>query len=139
MLDEPTSGLDPDAEWNLMKLLAEHARDHGQTILVITHTLNTIHFCGDAIFLENARKRATGTPLEVLEALEKGISQTQPDTSSGCDVSIAKVRPEKEVAHAQSDTSVFSRWAKVFGKFKTDEDKTQGLFLLVRRRVGVSR
>ena len=123
MLDEPTSGLDPDAEWNLMKSLAQYAHNHGQTILVITHTLNTIHFCDEVIFLENGRKRAAGTHVEVLEALERGDIETQSDTGSACDVSVAEVAPETDIGQTQSHKPLFSRWARVFGKYKTDEDK----------------
>ena len=46
LLDEPTSNLDPDAEQKIMHLLADYAHgDQRTTVLVITHTLNTIDAC----------------------------------------------------------------------------------------------
>lgn len=99
MLDEPTSNLDPDAERNLMHLLAEYAHSNGQTILVITHTLNTIDVCDEVIFIENARLKAAGKRESVLEELEAAIGN---------------------VAEA---TSEFYRWAAVFEHYKTREEK----------------
>jgi ABC transport system ATP-binding/permease protein len=95
MLDEPTSNLDPDAERNLMHLLAEYAHNNGQTILVITHTLNTIDVCDEVIFIENAQLRAAGKRQEVLESLEREIPVADPAAPS------------------------FYRWAEVFEHFKT--------------------
>jgi len=108
MLDEPTSNLDPDAERNLMRLLAEYAHDHGQTILVITHTLNAIDVCDELIFVENARSRPPGKPEGVLQALEREITQEKPDGVT---------------SESQADPTFFYRWAQVFEEFKTDEKK----------------
>ncbi|MBX3001412.1 MAG: ATP-binding cassette domain-containing protein [Caldilineaceae bacterium] len=95
MLDEPTSNLDPDAERNLMHLLAEYAHNNGQTILVITHTLNTIDVCDEVIFIENSQLRAAGKRQEVLETLESQIPEADPTAPS------------------------FYRWAEIFEHFKT--------------------
>jgi len=100
MLDEPTSNLDPDAERNLMYLLANYAHNNGQTILVITHTLNTIDVCDEVIFIENSQLKAAGERKVVLESLEEEIKK---------DVDVT--------------VSEFYRWAKVFEHYKTREDR----------------
>lgn len=101
MLDEPTSNLDPDAERNLMNRLAEYAHEHDQTILVITHTLNTIDVCDDVLFIENSKLRETGDPLDVLTALEA------------------------ELHVPSTEQALFYRWAAVFERFKTDDEGRQ--------------
>ncbi len=44
ILDEPTSGLDPGYERSLMELLAELAQA-GRTIIVVTHSVQSLHLC----------------------------------------------------------------------------------------------
>lgn len=106
LLDEPTSNLDPDAERDLMHRLAAYAHEQGQTILVITHTLNTIDACDDVIFIENSRLREFGRREEVLAALEKAA---------------AVIEPAESLA-GKSASSEFYRWATVFKAFKTQNE-----------------
>jgi ABC transport system ATP-binding/permease protein len=101
MLDEPTSNLDPNAEYNLMTLLASYAHNHHKTILVITHTLNTIDLCDKVIYIENGFLRENGNPKQVLEALEARIDASV-ETSS---------------------KSPFVRWANIFEKTKTNPEQ----------------
>jgi ABC-type multidrug transport system ATPase subunit len=103
MLDEPTSNLDPDAEYNLMHLLARYAHENNKTVLVITHTLNTVDICDDVIFIANSRLRAQGEPPEVLEKLEGSVS----------------------LAQTGLRRSEFERWAHVFQENKTDPERRQ--------------
>ncbi|MCG3770107.1 MAG: ABC transporter ATP-binding/permease protein [Nitrosomonadaceae bacterium] len=98
LLDEPTSNLDPDAERILMQKLKERAHRAKQTILVITHTLNTIGECDRIIFIENAHLRVVASPENALAQLEAEIPQ-----------------PELEA-------SDFYRWAAVFEHFKLNEE-----------------
>jgi len=95
MLDEPTSNLDPNAESSLMHLLSNYAHAHHKTVLVITHTLNTIDVCDEVIFIENSQKRAEGQQQELLETLERDLYEVD------------------------SQDTLFYRWAKVFEEFKT--------------------
>ena len=120
MLDEPTSGLDPDAEWFLMDLLRQYAHVNGQTILVITHTLNTVHFCDNVIFLENARKRGGRPPLELLADLEQQAGSAQPGTGSD-----SAVDPAGTASEDRMSPSVFERWVNVFKEYKTDEEERE--------------
>lgn len=50
-LDEPTSGLDPDTEQSLMKTLAGLSKSEGKTIIMVTHTTQSIHLCDKVIFM----------------------------------------------------------------------------------------
>jgi len=100
MLDEPTSNLDPNAEFELMQLLARYAHTNRKTVLVITHTLNTIEFCDDVIFIENASLGASGEWQPVLAALETKMS-----------------------GQAHPADSPFLRWARVFDHYKTEPSR----------------
>lgn len=95
MLDEPTSNLDPNAEYDLMRRLAKYAHDHTKTVVVITHTLNTIDFCDDVIFIENSQLRESGKPQAILQALEI------------------------EIGKDHSSEPSFYRWAQIFEKYET--------------------
>ncbi len=44
ILDEPTSGLDPGYERSLMELLARLA-EAGRTVIVVTHSVQSLHLC----------------------------------------------------------------------------------------------
>ena len=50
-LDEPTSGLDPDTEQSLMHTLAVLSKNEGKTIIMVTHTTQSIHLCDKVIFM----------------------------------------------------------------------------------------
>ncbi len=49
-LDEPTSGLDPGYERSLMTLLRRLASD-GRTVLVVTHSVQSLRLCDRVLFL----------------------------------------------------------------------------------------
>lgn len=49
-LDEPTSGLDPGYELNLMRLLRELA-DGGRTVVIVTHSVQSLRLCDRVLFL----------------------------------------------------------------------------------------
>ena len=49
-LDEPTSGLDPGYERSLMALLRDLA-DDGRTVVVVTHSVQSIRLCDRVLFL----------------------------------------------------------------------------------------
>lgn len=54
-LDEPTSGLDPGIEKSLMGKLASLARG-GRTIVVVTHTTQSIDLCDRVVFMGSGGK-----------------------------------------------------------------------------------
>ena len=66
-LDEPTSGLDPGFEKSAMELLRELA-DGGRTVIVVTHSLQSLHLCDRVIFLAPGGTTAYfGPPKDALE------------------------------------------------------------------------
>ena len=100
MLDEPTSNLDPNAEYRLMELLAHYAHKYDKTILVITHTLNTLGSCDQVVFIENSRIVATGSPDTILVQLEQKVENADPSAPT------------------------FIRWSEIFETFKTERAVT---------------
>lgn len=50
-LDEPTSGLDPGTERNLMQLLNRLAKLQDKTIVMVTHTTQSLELCDKVIFM----------------------------------------------------------------------------------------
>ena len=63
-LDEPTSGLDPGYERALMQLLRDMA-DTGRTIVVVTHSVASLHLCDKVLVLApGGRPAFFGPPSE---------------------------------------------------------------------------
>ena len=68
-MDEPTSGLDPGLERSLMELLRRLA-DGGRTIVVVTHSVQSVHLCDRVLFLAPGGRMAYfGPPRLALAAL----------------------------------------------------------------------
>jgi ABC-type multidrug transport system ATPase subunit len=116
LLDEPTSNLDPNAERDLMnslKLLAGSANNgQGPTILLITHTLETLDRCDQVVFVENSRLVADGDIEQVFESMrEKALE-------------FAAQSDEEYVIPTERDNR-FEHWAFVFDAFKTDEARAE--------------
>lgn len=64
VLDEPTAGLDPRGRAGLRRLLAE-LRDHGITIVQVTHSMEDAARADRVVVLDQSRVIADGTPAEV--------------------------------------------------------------------------
>ncbi len=65
-LDEPTSGLDPGYEKTIMTLLRELA-DGGRTVVVVTHSVQSLDMCDRVLFLSRGGRVAYfGPPREAL-------------------------------------------------------------------------
>lgn len=50
-LDEPTSGLDPGTEKNLMQAMSRLSKEQQRTIVMVTHTTQSLHLCDKVIFM----------------------------------------------------------------------------------------
>ena len=71
-LDEPTSGLDPDTEQSLMHTLAKLSKSEGKTIIMVTHTIQSIDLCDKVIFMGPGGKICyCGPPSEITNYMEK--------------------------------------------------------------------
>jgi ABC transport system ATP-binding/permease protein len=68
LLDEPTSGLDPGYEKSVMRLLRDLA-DAGRTVVVVTHSVQSLDLCDRVLFLASGGRAAyLGPPSEALAA-----------------------------------------------------------------------
>ncbi len=64
-LDEPTSGLDPGTEQKLMRVLNRLSKTQGKTIVMVTHTTQSLDLCDKIIFMGKKGTLAfAGTPEE---------------------------------------------------------------------------
>lgn len=67
VLDEPTTSLDIRHEMGIFELLSTLAREHGVTVVLVTHNLNLASRYGDAlVLLDRGRCAGQGTPEEML-------------------------------------------------------------------------
>ena len=67
LLDEPTSGLDPGYEKKVMELLRSLA-DGGRTVVVVTHSVQSLHLCDRVLFLQPGGRVAFYGPAEKAKA-----------------------------------------------------------------------
>ena len=84
LLDEPTTALDPAHQLKIMDLMEKFRREHGTTIIMVSHDLNLASMYGDRVLLlKSGRVVKTGDPKSVLnkELLED---------SYGCRIQIDK-------------------------------------------------
>ena len=66
ILDEPTAGLDPAGEHSMLHLLGSLNRKQGITIVLATHSVDTLPLFADRIYLlNNGRVLKEGSPEEV--------------------------------------------------------------------------
>ena len=61
VLDEPTSGLDPGLDAHVMETLRKLA-DNGQTVVLVTHSVDNLDFCDNVILLASGGKVAYAGP-----------------------------------------------------------------------------
>jgi ABC-type multidrug transport system ATPase subunit len=86
-LDEPTTNLDPDAERSLMEMLRNRSWGKRQTVVVITHTLQSLYYCDRVIFLASGKVRAQGPYMQVLDQLEQELYEGARDLENQDDAS----------------------------------------------------
>jgi branched-chain amino acid transport system ATP-binding protein len=71
LLDEPMVGLTPPVRERLMKVIRRLAQEHGITILLIEHSIDTVMSGADIIVVLNGgQKIAEGTPNEIRQNRE---------------------------------------------------------------------
>ena len=75
ILDEPTAGLDPAGRENLMANIRDYHRNKGNTIILVSHSMDEIAQNVDRILvLKNAHILMSGAPAEVFARGEELIS-----------------------------------------------------------------
>jgi ABC-2 type transport system ATP-binding protein len=70
LLDEPTAYLDPEIAWQVKEILLEAQRERGTTILYTSHNMDEVErMCNRIIFLHRGKVIATGSPIEITQAI----------------------------------------------------------------------
>jgi len=70
LLDEPTTALDPAHQLKIMDLMEKFRREHGTTIIMVSHDLNLASMYGDRLLLlKEGRVVKTGSPGTVLNKI----------------------------------------------------------------------
>lgn len=69
-LDEPTSGLDPGLDAHVMETLRDLA-DDGQTVVLVTHSVDNLHFCDNVILLASGGHVAYSGPASTVFSVLK--------------------------------------------------------------------
>ncbi|HWK53222.1 MAG TPA: ABC transporter ATP-binding protein [Hyphomicrobiales bacterium] len=75
-LDEPTSAVDPENRRDFWEKLFDLS-DAGTTILVSTHYMDEAERCHYLAILEAGRKRADGTPQQLMEDMNANVVEVQ--------------------------------------------------------------
>jgi iron complex transport system ATP-binding protein len=105
ILDEPTTALDPAHQLKIMDLMEKFRREHGTTIIMVSHDLNLASMYGDRLLLlKEGRVVKTGDPKTVL-------NKTLLEESYGCRMmvdesplgQVARVTP---IPHKYSDSDL---------------------------------
>jgi ABC-type multidrug transport system ATPase subunit/ABC-type multidrug transport system permease subunit len=74
-LDEPTTGLDPGLELRMMELV-RHQADSGRSVILVTHTTQSLHLCDRlAVMAPGGRLAYYGPPAEA--AAEFGVASIE--------------------------------------------------------------
>ncbi len=66
MLDEPAAGIDVAGASDLYELLEQYQKDHGATVLMVTHDWQVAYHHASHVLLLNRRQIGFGTPNDVL-------------------------------------------------------------------------
>lgn len=73
LLDEPTALLDPDSQLELVAQVRRLVKSRGMTALWVTHRLDELDYCDDALLLEQGKVVDRGEP----QRLKQRLMQTQ--------------------------------------------------------------
>lgn len=95
IFDEPTAGLDPKGEQEMMEIILD-AKKQGQTIIVITHTMDHVLQVGDnVIVLKNGSIFLEGDPYSIFTN-EKLLRETQMDVPKVIELINKLVKKDKK-------------------------------------------
>ncbi len=110
VLDEPTSGLDPGLDAHVMETLRKLA-DAGQTVVLVTHSVDNLSFCDNVILLASGGKLAYAGPSStVFSNLEKNSwAEVFRTLASPDEFQFSKIRFENPVSTEISNKHVSSR------------------------------
>lgn len=105
VLDEPTSMLDPQGRRDVLAIIDDLNRNHGITIVLITHHMNEAVNADRIIIMESGKIVMEGTPREIFPNIEKlrDLSLTVPQTveliselnKNGFDIPLSNITVEE--------------------------------------------
>lgn len=78
VLDEPTAMLDPVSRKNIISLITKLNKEHGITVILITHHTEEVLGCDRVILMKNGHVVDSGTPCEIFKDKEQ-IKQVKMD------------------------------------------------------------
>ncbi len=115
ILDEPTSGLDPGYERSLMELLARLA-SAGRTVIVVTHSVQSLHLCDRILCLAPGGRTAWfGPPEHLTGYFGRADYQEVFRALSEVDGAEWKARFERHADHAAYVLEPISRYKAATG------------------------
>lgn len=68
-LDEPTTGLDPHLRIAVLNFLLKINRKYGTTLVIVSHDLEVVDYCSQALILEKGKVVGYGKPNELIAEL----------------------------------------------------------------------
>jgi ABC-2 type transport system ATP-binding protein len=72
LLDEPTAYLDPEIAWQVKQVMLRVQREFGTAILYTSHNMLEVErMCNRIVFLNHGRVIASGSPIEITQAILK--------------------------------------------------------------------
>lgn len=105
VLDEPTSMLDPVGRRDVLAIIDDLNRNHGITVVLITHHMNEAARADRIIIMDSGKTVMEGTPREVFPHVEKlrDLSLTVPQTveliaelnKNGFDIPLSNITVEE--------------------------------------------
>lgn len=120
VLDEPTSGLDPGLDAHVMETLRRLA-DAGQTVVLVTHSVDNLSFCDNVILLASGGKLAYAGPSSTVFANlgKKSWAEVFRTLASPEEIQFSKIRFENPVSTEISNKHISSRRQNILSQLLT--------------------
>ena len=86
VLDEPTAMLDPQGREQVMSTIIKLAKEHGKTVILITHFMEEAALCDRIIVMNDGKVMLDSTPKEVFSKRDelKGVGLSVPAVTELC-------------------------------------------------------
>lgn len=107
--DEPTGNLDTKTSFEVMNLMCQMARDYNQTLIIVTHDVDTSIYADRIVELRDGKivreeLNDAEIPKKGQKKKPKAEDETPPEDASD-DASEVKETPTEEIENADADTS----------------------------------
>lgn len=105
VLDEPTAMLDPMGRAEVIETIMDLCRNHGITVVLITHHMSEAVDCDRVIVMDDGKIAEDGAPREIFKKVErlKAMGLTVPESTqliwslnrAGMDIPLEAITPEE--------------------------------------------